>query len=165
MREGAAGLYRRLPLIVSALGIAVLATKPVTMSGQSVPDCAVTTPQAPPFVPPFPYPTAAPRGWFWYGSDALWTWLPVSGKAIQRDKSFWWHPGFYPRIEPDPAFRIEAIHLQTNARIVARRAMNAFAEDLGGWTMLTSLELPLAGCWDVTATYQGARVEYVVAVD
>jgi len=45
--------------------------------------CAVTQPQDPVFVPPAPYLSNGPSGGeFWYGSDSLWTALPVSGS--------WW---------------------------------------------------------------------------
>lgn len=40
--------------------------------------CLTTLPQSPAFIPPAPYPTDASGG-FWYGSDVLWTRLPLSG--------------------------------------------------------------------------------------
>jgi hypothetical protein len=45
-----------------------------------VPDtCPVTTPADQPFVPPPPYSAKVGNGRFWFGTDRLWTNLPVNG--------------------------------------------------------------------------------------
>src|SRR6267143_1451444 len=42
--------------------------------------CAVTTPPDQPFVPPSPYPaTPSSGGDFWFGTNHLWTTLPLDG--------------------------------------------------------------------------------------
>jgi hypothetical protein len=103
---------------------------------------------------------------FWHGTDALWTWLRMDGRTGRRDKSFWWHPGFRGNIETQPPLRIEATELFSNTQFASDRATNAGEDEkLGGWAMLTMLDFPQAGCWNVTATYQGTSVSYVVAVD
>src|SRR5574342_116537 len=38
--------------------------------------CPVTGPQALPFVPPAPYDALGFEGYFWFGSNSLWTSLP-----------------------------------------------------------------------------------------
>jgi len=55
------------------------------VSGQSSEDtsvqpgsCPVTQPPDPPYTPPPPY-SAPEEGAFWYGSEALWTMLPLDG--------------------------------------------------------------------------------------
>ena len=42
--------------------------------------CPVTKPyQTSLFVPPLPYAPKAPLGYFWFGTNRLWTMLPVNG--------------------------------------------------------------------------------------
>ena len=52
-----------------------------TQGANAVPDgCPVTTQyQATPFVPPKPYSQEAGIGSFWFGTDKLWTVLPIDG--------------------------------------------------------------------------------------
>jgi hypothetical protein len=47
--------------------------------------CLTTLTPNPVFVPPAPYPSSAPEGQFWYGSDALWTLLGVDSSWHMRD--------------------------------------------------------------------------------
>ena len=153
--------HRRLLLFFAALAVVMITLRPVGSAGQST--CAVTEPPTPPFTPPLPVVAVPPQpGWFWYGTNALWTRLRDDGKAVSHDESFWWHPGFDGRHEPRPKLQIMATELQTRTRVLTPRATNAFADDLGGWAMLTMLNFPVPGCWFVTATYQGTSVSYVV---
>ena len=157
-------MHRRL-LLLAAMAVLITSARPVANVAQPT-SCVVTEPPNPPFIPPFPAPAVPPmQRMFWYGNDDLWTWLPLDGRVGRREKSIWWHPGFYPRIEPKPDLRVVATELETRTRVVAPGAGNAFANEDGGWTMMTMLGLPVAGCWVVTATYHGAKVNYVVAVD
>ncbi len=46
------------------------------------------------------------------------------------------------------------------------RTSNAKAESLGGWTMLTGIDLPHAGCFRISGSYRGAALAFVVqAID
>jgi hypothetical protein len=58
-----------------------------TQGANAVPDgCPVTTQyQATPFVPPKPYSHEAGIGSFWFGTDKLWTVLPIDGAWRGRD--------------------------------------------------------------------------------
>src|SRR5436190_16358367 len=123
--------------------------------------CAVTTPLAPGFLPPAPFAELSGDRSFWFGTPALWTRLPRDGRSMPRDKSFWWSPEYSRTHEPQPDLRVTATSLTTGATAVMRRATNAQAADLGGWTMLTMLEFPASGCWSVTATYRGQAVTFV----
>jgi hypothetical protein len=137
--------------------------QPVESVGQST--CSVTEPPASPFVPPPSVVAAPPPGWFWYGTDTLWTRLPLNGKAERRDKSFWWRLGFDGLREPLPNLHMTATELHTGTRVSTPRATTACWGNLDGCAMLTILDLPVAGCWDVTATYEGASVSYTVAAE
>jgi len=146
-----------LPIAVAVailLGHAAIAAAPI--------HTCVVTPPFTTFKPPLPL-QPAPSGMFWYGAPMLWTQLRADGSAARRDKSWWWHPGFDGRVESHPDLQVAAIERFSNIRIGAPRATNALLPD--GWAMLTMLDFPMAGCWDVAATYQGASVIYVVTVN
>ena len=48
--------------------------------------------------------------------------------------------------------------------IVAHRATNAFRRDFGGWAMLVDIEIPAAGCWELTAAYGDTSLDFTVQV-
>jgi hypothetical protein len=48
------------------------------------------------------------------------------------------------------------------ASAIVSRATNAHAESLGGWTMLTGIDFPAAGCWEITGRYLGQELKFVV---
>jgi hypothetical protein len=139
---------------------AVLASLPQEVRAQ----CPVTTSLAPGFVPPGPLADLGGDRWFWYGTPDLWTRLPRDGRSIARDKSFWWSPDYNRTREIRPDLRVTATSLDNGVVVSMKRATNASSGDLGGWTMLTMLEFPSAGCWSVTAAYQHRTVTFVTLV-
>ena len=71
--------------------------------------CPVTKPADRPFRPPSPYKAKPSVGQFWFGTDRLWTALPVSGmwsglphytptEPTFRQKIAFWGQGFDPRL-------------------------------------------------------------------
>ena len=74
-----------------------------------------------------------------------------------------------PRISsdrtPGPGLKIKGRRLDAEAPALAQPwVTNAHVPEFGGWTMLTMLELPPLGCWEVTASRGGDRVSFVVWV-
>jgi hypothetical protein len=143
--------------------------------------CAVTLPSEPAFIPPGPYPKIPPGapGIFWHGTSGLWTMLRSNGVLtgmtvssparrgafVTREKVFWWSPGFHPIGTPDPPLKIEGRRLDGEApRLAQPWVTNASVPEWGGWTMLIMLELPTPGCWEVTGSYYGDSVTFVVWV-
>jgi hypothetical protein len=133
--------------------------------------CPVTLPSARPFTPPSPYPEEAPYGRFWHGTDELWTslerdglWLGLETDRGRRDKVFWWRPGFDGRLEQRPALAVSGKRLDGEGSFTIPRATNAHHEDFGGWTMLTGVDIPAGGCWEITGTYRDATLSFVVWV-
>jgi hypothetical protein len=139
--------------------------------------CPITRPPQPPFVPPKPYRATPPppyRG-FWYGSDQLWTLLQADGTwEMARDqdglfdKSFWWRAGFDPRGEQTPSLTLSARRLDVPGQEIAAssgKATNGWRDDddIGAF-MLTGIELPAAGCWEVTGHYRARELSFVVWV-
>ncbi len=126
------------------------------------------------FVPPAPYPQNGPSpGTFWYGTPALWTMLPTNGAWSSlpcgdggfRQEIFLWRPGYDGRSEQWPEVTLTGRRLDGNAGpVVVERATNAYRPDFGGWTMLVEAEVPTSGCWELTATYGGVTLTFVVSV-
>jgi hypothetical protein len=127
--------------------------------------CRVTAPPNPAFVPPAPYPEAAPEGNFWYGTEHLWTMIRRDSMRARRDKFFFWRPGYNGAVEPRPNLQVIARSLDSGVAIVAPIATNASHPSFGGWAMLTMIDFPSPGCWDVSATYGGYTIRFVTGVN
>lgn len=138
---------------------------------QPPPSCSVTVQPTPAFFAPPPYPQSAPGSRsFWYGSEALWTMLDEGGSWHGlprnpngfRQKIFWWSPGFDGRIEPRPQLSVVGRRLDGPESFVAGPATNARHADFGGWTILTGIDVPTAGCWELTGTYRDRSLTFIV---
>ena len=99
----------------------------------------------------------------WYGSEALAVQLPPDGiwpttapAALIAVKLFWWSAGFKPGMESNLNVTLRELSGAPVTAVVSE-ATNAYADSLGGWTMLTGIDFPNAGCWEVTGSYQGRR--------
>jgi hypothetical protein len=109
-----------------------------------------------------------PNSQSWYGSHALAVSLPKDGTwpttapgARIAVKLFWWSVGFRPGMESNLKVTVSEL---TGAPVTAvvSRPTNAHAESLGGWTMLTGIDFPEAGCWEITGKYLGQEITFVV---
>lgn len=104
----------------------------------------------------------------WYGSEALAVMLPLEGiwrglgpRHRFREKLFWWSSGFKPGLESN--LQVSARKLDgTGSEGDISQPTNAHAPDLGGWTMLVMVEFPSPGCWEITGTYLGQTLSFVV---
>ncbi len=100
----------------------------------------------------------------WYGSEALAVILRPDGIwGGLSDKLFWWSQGFTPGLESNlkvTGKRLDAASPPANIS----DATNAKAESLGGWAMLVGVEFPSAGCWQITGSYLGQELSFVVEV-
>lgn len=136
-------------------------------------DCPVTTSSKQNFEAPEPYSPAAP--WeriFWFGSDHLWTtlhndgvWagLPLNPDGYTQ-KIMWWSSLYDLPNEPEPALVVTGRRLDADAPPLRfYGATNAFAKDIGD-AMLTGVEFPTLGCWEVTGQYKKTELKFVVWV-
>lgn len=133
-------------------------------------DCPVTVPQNPDFVPPEPYsPTSPFPDSFWYGTNTLWTLVPVDGvwgglpsEHGYGQKVFWWREGYIWNEEPEPKITVTAERLDAPAQTFETSdGTNAYAGDIGS-AMLTGVTFPTEGCWRVTGKYGNAELSFVV---
>jgi hypothetical protein len=137
--------------------------------------CLTTLAPNPPFLPPAPYPSSAPDGQFWYGSDALWTLLGVDGSWHMRDnvlngkgyrtKLVFWRRGFDWRKESEPKLIITAKRLDGDAPPVAVADANAVFVTGDKPAMMTGIDIPTAGCWEIAAHYKGHTLSFIVSVE
>jgi hypothetical protein len=150
--------------------------------------CLTTRAPNPPFVPPAQYLFDAPKGAFWYGTDQLWTALGSDGKWSMGDnvlhgkgyrtKLTFWSRSFNWRTELEPKLVIIAKRLdadlpsivvaQANAVFIPSHGTAAIAPDIARRVppaMMTAINIPTAGCWEVTAQYRGHALPFVVSVE
>jgi hypothetical protein len=107
----------------------------------------------------------------WYGNPILWTWLDRDGEVwdgLQRSetglgqKTFWWSSFFDVRREPQPDIFVIGDRIGPPGQFGFGPGTNAGGEF--GSAMLVGVDVPEEGCWNVTAHYRGASLNYVVWV-
>jgi hypothetical protein len=131
--------------------------------------CPVTQPPVPAFQPPrdeAPKPSEAAREAtekraFWYGTPQLWTLLRRDGTFGRRDKMVWWSAGYRGEQRPNLVVTINRPNSGVTT-VVDAGATNAHFDD--AWSMMTMFEFPEPGCWQVTGTYRGNRLTFVLDV-
>jgi hypothetical protein len=126
-----------------------------------------------PYVPPKPYPATAPGGMTWYGSDALWTILRddvpvVHGNARISEKLVYFRVGFDWLQEPKPLLSVVAKRLDAPAPLLLAEPVSAAAvrptDRPENMAMLTGIAFKEAGCWEISATYRGQTLSYILNV-
>jgi hypothetical protein len=164
----------RLPRVAWVAAMSLGVSIPASLSPANDPppaSCPITTPSAPAFVPPAPYPPQAPyeAGWhgtpeFWTAVDGNWYKLPRN-KNGYRQKVWWWRPGYNGAVEQTPALTVTGRRLDSpGVTFVAPRSSNGYHEDFGGWAMITGVDVPTLGCWEITGCYGSHELSFVVSV-
>lgn len=134
--------------------------------------CPITKAPQPPFVPPDPYRSTPSGGGFWYGTPALWTQLDARGtwdalpyqRGTYTQKVFWWRNGYDWKTDTSPTLLVSGVRIDAPAPpLLVSSATNAFASDIGS-AMLVGVEIPAAGCWEITGRYKAAALSFVVRV-
>jgi hypothetical protein len=135
------------------------------------PGCPVTLPADPAFEAPEPYFATAPwPGFFWFGSEHLWTALQTNGvwEGLPHNpegytqKIMWWSSHYVLKDELEPALVVFGRRLDAEAPpLKFYGATNAFADDIGD-AMLTGVDFPTIGCWEITGQYKKTGLTFVV---
>jgi hypothetical protein len=146
--------------IAVAVLLAIVGAPAIAAAGT----CSVTPAPVPAFAPPAPY-NPAPFGEqaFLFGSRDLWvSVMPQPWRGL-RHKIFWWRHGFNGATEQRPNLTLTIRPVNGNVTTsVERPATNA---QFGGeWSMLTMVDFPEPGCWEVTGAYGGHSVSFVASV-
>jgi hypothetical protein len=149
--------------------------------------CLTTLAPNPPFAPPPQYQTNVPEDSFWYGADQLCTALGFDGNWRMRDnvlhgkgyrtKLTFWSRGFDWRKEFEPKLVIVAKRLDVEApSVVVAHANAVFIPSHGAAAIaptfargvapvMTAIDIPTTGCWEVTAHYGGHTLPFIVSVE
>jgi hypothetical protein len=124
------------------------------------------------FTPPPPHEAAKPSDpMFWYGSDALYVFLSSDGRwrgitspTGTRNKSFWYRKDPEWLEEFPYQLKITAKRIDADGSMITfPRVNNAImGKEVA---MLTMLELPERGCWQVTGNYKSDHLSWVTWVD
>jgi hypothetical protein len=162
-------LLLSLLLTVSPLG------KPdsiLVSAGNRRQECPVTRAAAPPFRPPPPFPAAVAPSDFWFGTEALWTILPVDGvwRRLPQptsgyvQKMAWFSNLYNSRSEPRPAIAVVGRRLDNPAPpLTVLNVSNAHTETLPT-VMTVQVNVPSLGCWEITGKYREHKLLFVVLV-
>jgi len=163
------------PRLLACALVLVLATQFGTTATHQVPDsCPVTKAnQTSRFVPPSPYPKKTFPGNFWLGTDKLWTSLPKDGAwwglrgyttddPTFRQKLFWWRAGYDWDTDRKPKLMVTGRRLDAPARPLHVDEPNSGTVHLNGSMIVTGVNFPTRGCWEVTGRYSGDELTFVV---
>jgi hypothetical protein len=160
-----------MPSAWSALLILLIGT-----AAQAAPQevCSVTKPPSEVFVPPPPY-AALPfeQSTFYFGSDGFWTILPNDGvwftqhdtSTYDRRKIVWFSKNYWLLSRKEDDLVVDAKRLDGAAEAVrVAGATNGFIPERQESFMLNSIEFPTTGCWEISASYYGHELKFVVWV-
>lgn len=134
-------------------------------------DCPVTTSEDVSFKAPEPYSPSAPwEGVFWYGSEGLWTALPTDGVWSKLSdtpdgyiqKIVWWSDLYSLKDEQQPALVVSGKRLDAKSDPLRFYGATNIIEEDAGEAMLTGVEFPALGCWEVRGEYKKSGLIFVV---
>ncbi len=139
--------------------------------------CPVTGPPDPAFVPPAPYPAKPPgQQMFWFGTEKLWTWLPLDGRnmAVRPLQPY------DSRVQTKNLLVAKRLLLGSRSQAGTDRSGEAirhsgsFLLDSAGHQRAHRIpevihargcRHPNAnGCWEITGRYKGYELTFVVWV-
>lgn len=152
----------RKPILIA---VCLLLALPVERAfARLVSECPVT--QAAPEWPGPPLPGSQNV----YGNEALAVTVPANGiwpttrvGARLAVKVFWWSTGYRPGMEANLRVEIRNLDGGPNDAVVSAPTSAHNEDSLGGWAMLTGINFPSAGCWEITGEYLGEVLTFVVA--
>ena len=77
----------------------------------------------------------------------------------------WWSEGYDGKAKPQPSLSISGRRLDGPA-LPMRTDDNANGGYIAGqpWFIMTGMNFPTTGCWEITGRYQAAEVKFVVWV-
>jgi hypothetical protein len=160
-------------LKVGAPTLAALTATAQTAIALSTPpaDCPVTTAKDSSFQAPEPFSAVAPwEGLFWFGSERLWTALHADGVWPELPKTpdgytqkiVWWSELYSLQDELEPALVVSGQRLDSKSEPLRFYGATNMMEESAGEAMLTGVEFPTLGCWEVRGEYEKSSLTFVV---
>jgi hypothetical protein len=139
--------------------------------------CPVTQPSAQTFLPPPPYPSQHSSNGFWFGSEKLWVQLPTNGTwshlphyqpsdTAFRQKIQWWRKGYDWRADMPSKLVITGKRLDSPAPpLVSQSNASGMGTGMDDRAFIMSgLDIPTLGCWQITGDYNGDKLTFVIWV-
>lgn len=167
----------RLFVVMDDANLAASIQAAVSRSPNPSDSCPVTKPPLMAFNPPSPYPAELPASSFWFGTENLWTNLPMNGTwkgfphsrptdSALRNKLFWWHDGYDWRTENPPNLTVTGKRLDATAPPLAtdEHTNAGWTDDQNHAFMVAGIFVPTLGCWQITGDYKGNRLTFIVLV-
>jgi hypothetical protein len=126
--------------------------------------CPITIQQSV-FIPPAPYP-GAPSSGFYFGTEKLWTqlnnsvWsnLPLWPEGY-RQKIAWWTRDY----DTKASLTISGRRLDGNDSFFNSEANRSYRDDMGNFIM-SAVNIPTTGCWEITGRLGEEQLQFVVWV-
>jgi hypothetical protein len=150
-----------------------------TEKSEDIPDpppksCPVTQPPQGRFIPPAPYTEYPYAGHFWYGTENLWTAIPIdrTWRALPyhvehggyAQKVVFWRYDYDWQEEPQPALTLSGRRLDADAPLIMiTQATNGYTPRDQSF-MLIGVDIPTLGCWDFTGQYGEDTLTFVIWV-
>ena len=122
-------------------------------------ECPITKAPDPPFVPPQPYSPAVGSNEFLYGSAALWIVVHPGWRVHSGGKLPFFRQGYDWKKGGRPRLTVVARRLDGKGPLVLERlAGSGYDEGKGleGMFMVTGIDIPSSGCWEIGAQYVDA---------
>jgi hypothetical protein len=142
--------------------------------------CPVTKAPAPAFVPPAPYNSSPLSGGFLLGSESLWTFVNTDDLRPDHPsrpegppyafKLVYWHPGLNWHHTDEVhdltvvARRLDALSAPIVFTHRASMVGHLSAEAPDEVAMMTGLDLPSGGCWEIAANFKSEHLSYVISL-
>ena len=168
--RGSGPVARYLLALLSTLLVAQVG--PAQSSAKTKPhvapaNCPVTRPyQSSRFASPSGYPGPSP-GHFYFGTDGIWTMLPVDGvlKGSAANGSthawlLWFRHGYTPWVEPTPKLKVDAKRVNGTAQKVVVSPAKFLPRNI----MIVGIDIPNSGCWQITGRFDEEELAFVVWV-
>lgn len=171
-RLGHVGRVTVLVMSVGAAAVVAIAaplggTQPggLEVADRPVSHCPATDVAAAGFTPPEPYPAYPDiTGGVWYGSDELWTVVVPDGRSPAR--SLWWSTDYQGgAAEPGPEIEVVYERLDQGGTeiLVLDESTHSLGVDETDF-MIAGMGPSQPGCWQVTATYREAVLQFVLDI-
>ncbi len=97
-------------------------------------------------------------------NDGRWHTLPYTEGKGYTQKVVFWNAGYDWQSNPKPQLRLTGRRLDGNAPLIGTtHATNGYHPDVGAF-ILTGVEIPTPGCWELTGSYEGTELTFVVWV-
>lgn len=99
-------------------------------------------------------------------NNGVWRQLPVGENGGFSQKVFWKFPGYVAQEDQTPDLTVTGRQLDGNGSFVNEGpATNASSSETDGDAILSGVEIPQYGCWELTGEYRGSKLSFVVWVE